>query len=103
MIKELSTNYPIEALCQVLEGARSGYYRWSQGQASARQLANQQLVEQIKRIYQANRGNYGSPRITKELRHRGGKCNHKRVERLMRQEGLKGTTAKQRKVQTTDK
>ncbi len=102
MIKELSTNYPIEALCQVLEGARSGYYRWSQGQASARQLANQQLVEQIKRIYQANRGNYGSPRITKELRHGGGKCNHKRVERLMRQEGLKGTTAKQRKVQTTD-
>jgi putative transposase len=102
MIKELSADYSIRVLCQVLGVARSGYYGWSPGQASVRSLANAQLLEQIKTIHQAKRGNYGSPRITKELRQNGQKCNHKRVERLMRQAGLKGRTARTRKVRTTD-
>jgi transposase InsO family protein len=102
MIKELRANYSVRLLCQVLEVARSGYHRWSRGPASTGAVANEQLVKQIKAIYQAKRGNYGSPRITQELRQRGQNCNHKRVERLMRQEGLKGSRAKQKKVRTTD-
>jgi len=60
MIKELSADYSIRVLCQVLGVARSGYYGWSPGQASVRSLANAQLLEQIKTIHQAKRGNYGS-------------------------------------------
>jgi putative transposase len=102
MVKALSNQYPVEQLCQMLEVARSGYYRWCRGQRSAHQRANSQLVEQIAKIYAANRGNYGSPRVTQELRHQGHRCNHKRIERLMRQHGLKGRTAPRRKVRTTD-
>jgi putative transposase len=102
MIKELRADYSIRFLCQVLEVARSGYHRWSRGRSRPRAVADQQLVEQIKAIHQTTRGNYGSPRITQELRQSGQKCNHKRVERLMRQEGLKGSRARKRKVQTTD-
>ena len=101
MIEALSKEYPIEELCQVLEVARSGYYRWLKTPLTARDRANSQLVQQIQRIFQAKQGNYGSPRITEALRQAGQKCNHKRVERLMRQNGLKGRTAKQRKVRTT--
>jgi len=102
MIKELGNNYPVQAVCEVLEATRSGYYRWCQGQASIRELANQQLVQQLHTIHEAKRGTYGSPRMTEELRHGGQKCNHKRVERLMRQERLKGCTARKRKVRTTN-
>ena len=102
MIKELKAEYSVRLLCQVLEVARSGYHHWSRGHASNRALVNEQLARQIQRIYQAKGGNYGSPRITQELRQQGQKCNHKRVERLMRQAGLKGSTAKKRKVRTTD-
>ena len=102
MIKDLRADYPIRNLCQVLEVARSGYYYWNRGQASARELANAQLVQQIRTVYRANQGNYGSPRITKALGQSGQKYNHKRVERLMRLEGLKGATAKKKKVKTTD-
>jgi putative transposase len=102
MIKELSPQYSIRILCQVLEVARSGYYGWVRGEATARAAANVLLLERIKAIYKANRGNYGSPRITQELQHDGQKCNHKRVERLMRQEGLKGSSARKRKARTTD-
>ena len=34
-------------------------------------------------------GRYGTPRITALLRHEGWRVNHKRVERIWRQEGLK--------------
>ena len=102
MIKDLRADYPIRNLCQVLEVARSGYYYWNRGQASARELANAQLVQQIRTVYRANQGNYGSPRITKALGQSGQKYNHKRVERLMRLEGLKGARAKKKKVKTTD-
>jgi putative transposase len=102
MIEELSKDYPVGALCQVVQVARSGYYGWLKGQEPARTVANGRLVQQIKTIYAAKRGTYGSPRITHELRRAGQKCNHKRVERLMRQQGLKGRTGKKRKVRTTN-
>jgi len=102
MIEELSKDYPVGALCRAVQVARSGYYGWLKGQEPAREVANGQLVEQIKTIYAAKLGTYGSPRVTHELRRAGQKCNHKRVERLMRQQGLKGRTGKKRKVRTTN-
>jgi len=102
MIEELSKAYPVGALCRAVQVARSGYYGWLKGKEPAREVANGELVEQIKTIYAAKRGTYGSPRITHELRRGGQKYNHKRVERLMRQQGLKGRTGKRRKVRTTN-
>jgi hypothetical protein len=83
MIEELSKEHAVRELCELLEVTRSGYYAWSRGQQSARELANGLVVEQIKRVFQAKRRRYGSPRITEELRREGQVCNHKRVERLM--------------------
>jgi len=102
MIEELAKEYRIGRLCQVLEVARSGYYRWHQGRMTARDATNARLVEEIKSVYQDKQGIYGSPRITHELRRAGHPWNHKRVERLMRQQGLKGRTCRKRKVKTTD-
>lgn len=101
MIEALAKEYPLRELCQILQVARSGYYAWrGQRQAAGRQ-ANDRLLEQIRALYRAKRGNYGSPRITQELRRAGQCCNHKRVERLMRQAGLKGRTCRRRAVRTT--
>jgi transposase InsO family protein len=69
---------------------------------TAREAANGELAEQIRQIHKARRGNYGSPRITRELCQAGHKCNHKRVERIMRQHGLQGRSARKRKVRTTN-
>lgn len=88
-------------LCEFLGVSRSGYHTWQKGQASARDQANHQVLVEIKEVFEAKRGRYGSPRITAELRRSGRTCNHKRVERLMRQEGLKARSSKRRKVRTT--
>jgi putative transposase len=102
MIREWSNEQPVRELCELLEVARSGYYRWLEGKESARAAQNRLLVEQIRQAFKAHRGNYGSPRITRELREQGQRCNRKRVERLMRQEGLRGRISKGRRVRTTN-
>ncbi len=102
MIEQLAKDFGLRELCQVLGVSRSGYYAWLVGQETVRELDNRLLLEQIKALYRDKRGNYGSPRITQQLRRQGQRCNHKRVERLMRQEGLKGRTGKGRGVCTTN-
>jgi len=101
MIKEQSQAYPIRELCAALNVSRSGYYAWRAGQECARELANRVMAQQIKQLFEAKRQRYGSPRITEQLRRQGQVCNHKRVERLMRQEGLKARSGRKRKVRTT--
>jgi putative transposase len=102
MIEELSQTDAVGDLCQLLGVTRSGYYAWRHGRETTRAINNQKLTEEIKTVFEAKRGRYGSPRITQELRRRGHKCNHKRVERLMRQAQLQGRSCKPRKVRTTD-
>jgi transposase InsO family protein len=102
MVEELSKEHNVRDLCELFEVTRSGYYAWSQGPESARELANRAVSEEIKQVFEAKRQRYGSPRITVELRRQGQLCNHKRVERLMRQERLKARSGRRRKVRTTN-
>jgi putative transposase len=102
MVEELSSQYPVRELCLVLQVTRSGYYAWRRGEETARQAANRLLTEEIRRVHQQKKGRYGSPRITAQLRRQGYRCNHKRVERLMRQNGLRGCSSRKRRVCTTD-
>ncbi len=102
MIDQLSQTHAVGDLCQLLGVTRSGYYAWRSGRESDRDIENRKLTAQIQEVFEAKRGRYGSPRITAELRRQGQQCNHKRVERLMRQAQLKGRTGRRRKVRTTD-
>ena len=101
-IQELSSEHDVRDVCELLEVTRSGYYAWRTRAETARQTSNRMLVEEIKRLFEANRGRYGSPRITEALRRSGHNANHKRVERLMRHAQLKGRSCKRRKVRTTN-
>lgn len=101
MIEKLAAQYPVYQLCLAFGVTRSGYYAWLKGQETPRQQANRALMAQIGRIHQEKRGRYGSPRMTAQLRQEGHQCNHKRVERLMRQHGLRGRSSRKRRVCTT--
>jgi putative transposase len=102
MIDELSRTHAVGDLCQLLGATRSGYYAWRGGRETARDINNRKLTQEIKEVFEAKRGRYGSPRITEELRRQGHKCNHKRVERLMRQAQLRGRSGRPGRVRTTD-
>jgi transposase InsO family protein len=102
MIEELSQTHAVRDLCQLLGVTRSSYYAWRSGRESTRKVENRKLTGQITEVFEAKRKRYGSPRITQELRRQGHRCNHKRVERLMRQAQLKARSGRPRKVRTTD-
>ena len=67
-----------------------------------RLTANVNLVAKIESVFKEHHENYGSPRMTAELRRRGIQCNRKRIERLMRVQGLRALQKKRFRVVTTD-
>jgi putative transposase len=94
-------SYPIVLLCDVLDVTRSGFYAWLARPASPKKIADAQLVVEIKAAMKRGRGAYGSPRVHRELRAHGIRVSKKRVERLMRENGLVARQ-KRRFVHTTD-
>lgn len=50
---------------------------------------NADLKAEIKAIYEENEDRYGYRRIRDELTNRGQKVNHKKVQRIMKELGLK--------------
>ena len=98
-----AAGFPVTAACDAAGASTSGYYDWRTREAAGpteRQVAEAELVELIRDIFDASDGNYGVPRMYKELR-RGGLCvNEKRVRRLMRLHGMAGR-CRRRRCQTT--
>lgn len=76
-------------MCRVLEVSVSGYYAWRKRPVSEREMANQELLLKIREIYEQSGRTYGAPRVYRKLRELGYGCNKKRVERLMRENGLR--------------
>lgn len=93
--------WPVEVQCEVLDVSRSGYYAWKGRPEAPRTLEDATLVVEIRTAYKAGRRGYGSPRVHRELRAKGCRVGRKRVERLMRQEGIVARK-KRRFRRTTD-
>ena len=66
--------------------SRAGYYRLLQ--ESLPDEAELEVRATIQEVALAHRRRYGIRRVTQELRRRGMSVNHKRVERIMRQDNL---------------
>ncbi len=87
----------------MLEVNRSSFYKWraSAPARAGRTAADAALAERVGAIHAEHSGTYGSPRITAELRLGDGLLvNHKRVERVMRENGIVGLRLRKR-VTTT--
>ncbi len=93
--------WPIEVQCCALGVSRSGFYAWKGRDEAPRAKEDAELVVAIKAAHKAGRGAYGSPRVHRELRANGRRVGKKRVERLMRREGICGRK-KRRFRRTTD-
>jgi putative transposase len=87
--------WPLSVLCSVLGVARSGFYAWRKRSVSRRRQRQEQLVEAMREIHgQRHKRSYGSPRMQRELVAQGHRVSENTVARLMRQSGLRATTAR---------
>ena len=76
-------------MCKALNVSPSGYYAWRKRPVSAREMANQDLMDKIEAVFEASEETYGSPRVYRALKAQGVACSENRVARLMRLRGLK--------------
>ncbi len=91
-------------MCQVLDVSESGYRAWKRGGKPYRKrLTDAQMLVLIQTIHAEFKGAYGSPRMVLELRARGYPASKDRVERLMRENGIKAKHKRRFKVTTDSK
>lgn len=93
--------FPVATMCRMLDVSRSGFYAWKTRPEPAKRTQDAQLAIEIAGAHKRSRGIYGSPRVHQDLKARGLRVGKKRVERLMRENGLRGRS-KRRFCFTTD-
>jgi len=76
-------------MCDVLKICKSSYYYSTNRKPTKRDIENLALTDIIKKVFSQYKGRYGSKRILREIRSRRIYINHKRVERIMAENGLK--------------
>ena len=100
-----SGSLPIGRACELLDIPQIEYYRWiDRGDQISTKQKNQEdqlILEEIREIVMEFTG-YGYRRVTKELQNRGHAVNHKRVLRLMHDNGLLCKTKRAFVPKTTD-
>jgi hypothetical protein len=77
-------------MCTLLNVSRSGFYAWRKRGLSKRAVSSEDLTEEIKRIYDEGRGEYGSPTIYHVLREKGVRSGfgQRFIEGLRRRQAL---------------
>lgn len=94
--------YPVRLMCRVLAVSPSGFYAWLTRAPSARAIADERLMLNIRVAHARSDGTYGAPRIQRDLHDDGLAVGTKRVARLMREAGLAGEPGHRRGPPTTD-
>ncbi|WP_110815838.1 IS3 family transposase [Pseudoroseicyclus aestuarii] len=81
--------WPVAWLCEALDVSRSGFHAWLNRSSSARSRQDEVLVTAINRSFKSSDRTYGARRIWHDMLAEGLSCGLHRIERLMRQNGLR--------------
>jgi transposase InsO family protein len=80
-------------MCRLYGVTRAGFYAWRSRERSERERQNEALVGRIRRVHEASRGTYGSPRVYQALRKQGCSASENRIARVMRVHRIKARVA----------
>jgi len=102
-IEQHCDSYPLQMLCMALQVSDSGFTSWQRSDGPKKWLSEGELLKRIREIHEETRAAYGSPRIYQELKGSGIPVSKGRVERLMRENGLRGRHKRRFKATTDSK
>jgi transposase InsO family protein len=95
-------HWPVSLACEVLGVSPSGYHEHKLRSAKPRRnVSDDALLVHIRAIHAESRGEYGWPRVWKELLARGIRVGKERVRKLMKLHGIKARSKRKFKA-TTD-
>jgi putative transposase len=81
--------WPVAWLCEALDVSRSGFHAWLNRSPSARSRDDEVLISRIDRSFKSSDRTYGARRVWRDVLAEGLSCGLHRVERLMRENGLR--------------
>ena len=104
------SQWPVSALCEVLNVSPSGYHsaeqrkptRAGKNQGSNR-ISNDLLLANIRTAHASSKGEYGWPRVWKALLQMGVRVGKERVRKLMSQHGIYAKHKRRFRVTTDSK
>jgi putative transposase len=91
---------PHAVACRALGVSRSWFYKHKAGALPPRAARRAVLAAEVRRLFKAHRGTYGSPRITADLREAGWTVSKNTVAAIMREQGLAARRKKRRRATT---
>ena len=94
MIDTYKDEHSVQQLCDVLGVPRSTYYQTKHQVESNRDRENRELTNSIKAIHTESNERYGAIKIHKCLQKKGFNVSIKRVQRIMKEEGIRSITVK---------
>lgn len=103
-IQRHKTCWPVSLQCEVLGVSPSGYHDHVRQRASRKpgtRMSNDALLVHIKAVHAQSSGEYGWPRVWRELLVRGIRVGKERVRQLMQLHGIKARGKRKYKA-TTD-
>ena len=80
--------------------SRSWFYKHKRAELPPRDARREALAAEVRRLFAAHRGTYGSPRITADLREAGWTVSKNTVAAVMREQGLAARRKKKRRSAT---
>ena len=98
-IEAEKADFPIRFMCSRLGVSTPGFYEWRHAQTNPcrRRVEDGELLNRIVEIHKMSRRSYGSPRVHDELvLGEGRRVGRKRIERLMRDNGIVGIHKRRR-------
>jgi len=101
-IQEHRTQWPIRVMCLVLEVHPSGYYAWTKEQPHATCDEERAIVLEMREIHRKTKRATGSRRMRRQLRLKGLIVGRHRIQRLMREDGMRVVRTPRAFVVTTD-
>jgi transposase InsO family protein len=91
---------PHATACRALGVSRSWFCKWKDHALAPRAARKETLAAEVRRLFKAHRGTYGSPRITADLREAGWAVSKNTVAAVMREQGLAARRKKKRRATT---
>ena len=96
-----AAGFSVELTCRTLGVSASAHYERATGKRSRRVIEDEWLVEQIRRVHEANYSCYGYRRTWKALGREGIIVGRDWVKRLMRKAGIQGAKRRGKPWRTT--
>jgi putative transposase len=88
--------WPADWLCGALGVSRGGFYAWQTRPRSERSRSDEELGVKVRTSFLGSDRTYGARRVWHDVLAEGVRCGLHRIERLMRQQGLKARPRRRR-------